>query len=156
MKQISDVGVSFSTDDQYSINWNFDGARYHIWPDGTYGQNNSTTLYKNPPRGTSHLDPGYFRTRRLDGTKPGNAKMIAAVMRVVNDHEMIAIAREKRQAEQNEANATNAENARLLEIAGATFKGIEEHLDWLGNKTGSYTLNPKQMRALIAYRDHHE
>lgn len=158
MKQISDVGVSFRDETTYSINWNFDGARYHIWPNGTYGQNNSPILYKRPPHGIKRNEPGFFDTRRLDGTNSRNMVMIAQVMAIVNAGNMIEIARAARNAEQDRANRDNAENVRLLELAKATFRGIEEHAKFLGHKThsGSYTLNREQMRALIAYRDHHE
>jgi hypothetical protein len=74
----TNVKVSIYDDNAmlFSLSWEHDGARYHVWIDRhTYtiepdpGYKRRPTLYKNPPQDVRVGMDSYFRTRKLDARK---------------------------------------------------------------------------------------
>jgi hypothetical protein len=66
----------------YSVHWQDEGARYHVWltdefkPSTGYGER-SPTLYKNSH--ANYREPGHFPVRKLDLHGKAHAKVRAAI-----------------------------------------------------------------------------
>lgn len=78
-------------DDRVSLAWTIGDARFHIWvkrdPGLPFLGADGGTLYKNPPRGVTRGDPGYFQTRYLNPAAQVNAPAVeyARAYAIAND-----------------------------------------------------------------------
>jgi hypothetical protein len=100
MKDITNINVTVTESYPYSkrasASWEAEGARFHVWFDvGTmeldrdsHRDGTKLIVYKNST--VSHKEPGYFKTRYLDGDKPGNAAIIRHVFGVIESSGLIA------------------------------------------------------------------
>lgn len=101
MKRISNIHVMYSTSESFvSAHWEYDGARFHTFVNRTL--DGGKTVYKNAL--VPHGQPGYFETRRLDGTKNANAWMIEEVLRVVKDGKLFELAKAEHDQRRGAAN----------------------------------------------------
>lgn len=107
--------------ERWAASWDVVGeGRYHVWFDAKTrqietdwrgpGRGKLPILYKNPPAGVKPGHPGYFPTRKLDASSPGNEATIKLVFEVIDRDGLIEKARiayrereEKRHKEQREA-----------------------------------------------------
>lgn len=87
---ISDIHVFVSNVRSYTVMWRTRDARYHFNLYDGATKYKDQPLYKNPL--VEHGQPGYFVTRRLNGTAQANREMITRVMTIVRTQEMISIA----------------------------------------------------------------
>lgn len=103
---ITNVSVGLHHD-RYALSCDYDGAHYHVWIrllDGLlmgYSKDD-LVLYKNPPVGTSMYDQGYFRTRRLDTQTKANAALIAEMVRIRDEQNLLQVAIDEEAAKQAE------------------------------------------------------
>lgn len=110
-----DVSVYSNECKRFSLQWEKDGARYHVWLDEKHnveivlkrrGLDRGAVLYKNPPLHIKHGQEGYFGTRRLDAAK--HATLIIAITNYAEAAGLFTAAIEREQSK---------ENKRLAEIA---------------------------------------
>lgn len=136
MKNISDIKVgnvsSFNT--RAVIEWKTPDARFHVWFDTVTLALESNSmplhlrgkpiLFKNS-LAENRTQPGYFESRRLDGSIPKNAGVIAYVFSVVKRDGLIAKAQIEEEAKEAARLAKIAEENRQHRIkeAGARLLG---------------------------------
>ena len=88
---------------RFSLHWEQPGCRYHVWCDA--GHKPSDTMYKNPPHGVEHHEPGDFDTRHLRASAKANAEMLAVAIFVANRDSLWQKALDKVKAETLHENA---------------------------------------------------
>jgi hypothetical protein len=107
---------------QYTLNCDFEGARYHVWLDLEHKPVHPFFLFKNPPLGTPYEGPGYFATRLLSLDAVFGKKMVATMMAFARKNNLFSKALEAKIQEEAAEDAFNAEHARIHRIKEA---GIE-------------------------------
>lgn len=140
-KDISNVQVLLHQhdSDEFSMAWEHDGARFHVWLDrgtlalrGKHGTSGTPILYKNPPRGTSQQSPEHFKTRRLDAHK--HEMIIDAVFGDAKRRDLFQIAvkeADERERKRLAAAAAEATQRRIKEAGSLLFEAAKEALAYL-------------------------
>jgi hypothetical protein len=106
-----------------ALSWEHGGFRFHVWED------DPTIILKNPPNGTIHRGPGYFRTRKLDACAKANAAMLAKAREIAQNEKLYEKAAEDKQREK-EASEQKQRDAIALgkkrENAEAMYTALEK------------------------------
>jgi len=119
------------------LNFNHDGARYHVWLALKTGAVQDT-LYKKCPEGLGRDDPGYFDTRKLNSFSAASKRLIEAAQVQAGDYrvayaEAYAAGEAKLLAEQ--AAAAEAVRIERIQKAGPalleTVLALKAHIDGL-------------------------
>ncbi len=163
-KKIENIAIIAYTacDRPYAIQWEYNGARYHIWEfHGTKQNPNDTpfaTIYKNPPlapdgRSLSYGNTGYFKTTKLNGAIARNAWMIDEVRRQVKERDLVGQIERNRQATLFAEIAARDVAVKLDNEAVATFKELEWMID---NMLEDITLDRPQVTALLHFYHNHK
>ena len=148
-KVVINVRFNVQSQNRAWIGWEVigeDDCRYHInllnVSDRTA---NNGKVYKNSK--AKYRTPGYFDTRTLDATKPGNAKMIADVFVIVDRDQLMVKAIAEHAAKQAADNQAMTERAARLKWARELFAAMRVMIETGTNAT----YRPDDMRALLEY-----
>lgn len=144
---ISNIQYTMLSEYSQFISWQTRDARYHINLSNGATEYDGQEIYKNSL--PNHGEPGYYNTRRLDGTKDTNAKIIAQVMDIVKRGDMIGKAKAAYHLEQARLAADNEALEARRKTARGLFKNFRRLID--GNFPIDYTLNRTMMDSLLSY-----
>lgn len=116
--EVGNVECGPANGDRVGLSCVHGGARYHVWlhpatmdPGGT--------LYKNPPRGVSQLDDGYFHTRKLGVSSRFALSLIASMLEVYRRDDLLGRFKAEQAREEADRQARNAERDRVHRITMA-------------------------------------
>lgn len=98
---------------QFALSCEYNGARYHVWVDKSSRTHTDDILYKNPPLGIEHAQPGYFQTRRLRTSSQFAVKLIAAMFEAAIREELFTKAVDTMKEERRAELAKNEEAAKI-------------------------------------------
>jgi hypothetical protein len=135
MKEIANIEVGVTESYPYakkaSASWEAEDSRFHVWFDvetkeihRDYGTG-KLVIYKNSK--ANHKEPGYFKTRYLDGDKPCNAALLQHVFDVIERDGLIAkgiAVAEEKQRQRDAANKAAAREQRIKEAGLALFDAL--------------------------------
>lgn len=113
--------------DRIWIGCSTEAARYHVWLNTQTLEPDTGEVYKNPPHGVQHGDPGDFRTRTLHATRGEGKAVVGALL--PHAARLVAAAREE-EANKEAAVARMREevrrNERMRDAAPALLGALEE------------------------------
>jgi hypothetical protein len=137
--KIENIHVEHVDGIKFAIGWTIDGFRFHIWAERGLSAASlqlQGSVFKNPPAGVKHRQPGYFDTRQIDPEAKTQAAILAEVLAVVERDELVRKARR--------ANAEKIQRARRkTELEQALYQVDQEALEaWKAGKFSVVDVHP--------------